>query len=278
MDTKRAGAKVVYHAQGKIEVAHAQEKTATALSHDAVATPDTESRIADMLLAYRILVNEGVFDSYGHLSVRSASNPKHFYMPRATAPGMVTRADIVELDVATGNPVEPNAPRTNGERFIHSEIYQARPDVNAIVHAHTMAVLPFSVAGVPLRPVMAQAGFLPPTTPIFEIRKAFPPNAKERGVLIRTPALGAAAAKALGKNPVVILRGHGMNVVADSMKRAVVQAVYTKIDAEVQFAAMQLNKHITAMDAKELAYNRIESFDIDRPWENFKNNLARASN
>jgi len=262
------------HFQCSIVVAHAQEKTAAAPSHEMAAVADTdESRIAHMIIAYRVLVNEDVLDSFGHLSVRSVKNPNHFYMPRAAAPAMVTRADIVELDVATGNPVEPNAPRTNGERFIHSEIYKARPDVNAIVHAHTMAVIPFGVAGVPLRPVVAQAGFLPPETPIFEVRTAFDPAAKERGMLIRTPALGAAVAKKLGKNPVVILRGHGMNVVADSMKRAVVQAVYTQIDAKVQLAAMQLNKNITAMDDKELAYNRIENFDVDRPWENFKNNL-----
>ena len=90
-------------------------------------------------------------------------------------------------------------------------------------------------------------------------------------------ALGAALAKKLGNNPVVLMRGHGMTVVADSVKRATVQAVYTQIDAQVQLAAMQLNKNIVSMDAKELAYNHVENFDVDRPWDNFKNKLPKET-
>lgn len=265
----------VYPAQGTAGVAYAQEKTAAAPAQTAVADTD-ESRIADLITAYRICVNEGVLDSFGHISVRSVSNPNHFYMPRASTPSLITRADIVELDM-DANPVLPNAPRTNGERFIHSEIYKARPDVQSVIHAHTMAVIPFSIAGTPLRPVVAQAGFLPLETPVFDSREAYGPAAKERGMLVRSAVLGAALAKKLGNNPVVLMRGHGMTVVADSVKRATVQAVYTQIDAQVQLAGMQLNKNITAMDTKELEYNHIENFDVDRPWDNFNNRLPKLS-
>jgi ribulose-5-phosphate 4-epimerase/fuculose-1-phosphate aldolase len=264
-----------YHAQGKIGVVYAQEKTAVppAQENAVVADPD-ELRIADLMTAYRICVNEGVLDSFGHISVRSAKNPNHFYMPRASAPALITRADILELDT-NANPILPNAPRTNGERFIHSEIYKARPDVQSVIHAHTMAVIPFGLAGTPLRPVVAQASFLPLETPLFDSREAYGAAAKERGMLVRSAVLGAALAKKLGNNPVVLMRGHGMTVVADSAKKATVQAVYTQIDAQAQWAAMQLNKNITSMDEKELEFYHIENFDLDRPWDNFKNKLPK---
>ena len=102
-------------------------------------------------------------------------------------PGLVSAADIVEVDVAECIPVAPNAPRLNGERFIHSEVYKARADVSSVIHSHSRAVIPFGLAGVPLRPVVAQAGFLPAETPVFEIREATGPVEK-RGMLVTNPS------------------------------------------------------------------------------------------
>src|SRR4051812_15710399 len=127
-------------------------------------------RIADLALASRILVNEGVLDSFGHVTVRSLRNPAHYFMPRAMPPGLVTANDIVELD-ADSVTVDPQAPRTNGERFIHGEIYRVRPDVQAVVHSHSPAVIPFSIVpGRPLRPVLHMAGFLPEKVSVFDHR------------------------------------------------------------------------------------------------------------
>lgn len=275
MDAKRfvAGLVMLLAVGGWYCVAQKGVDIKTTSDKASIADTD-EQRISDLLVAYRICVNEGVLDSFGHISVRSVTNPSHFYMPRAGAPALITRADIIELD-ENANPIMPNAPRTNGERFIHSEIYKARPDVQAVIHAHTMAVIPFGVADTPLLPVIAQAGFLPLKTPLFDSREAYGTDAKERGMLVRSAALGASLAKKLGSNPVVLMRGHGMTVVADSVKRATVEAVYTKIDAEVQLEAMQLNKKITAMDAKELKFNHVENFDVDRPWDNFRSKLPK---
>ena len=235
---------------------------------------DDTSRIDELVIASHILENEGILDSFGHASVRSDRNPDHFYMPRAMPPGSVAAGDIVELDM-NANPIVKDAPRVNGERFIHSEIYKARPDVQAVVHTHSAAVLPFGLANVPLRAVLVQAGFLPPETPLFEVRDAWG-NATERGVLIRSSMLGAALAKTLGDKTVVLLRGHGDAVVGASIREATVRAIYTDINARAQLAALQLNKTITALDGPELAYNRIEQFDTDRPWDNFVRRLSRA--
>src|SRR4029077_16729294 len=123
-------------------------------------------------------------------------------------------------------PVAPNAPRLNGERYIHCQVYKARGDVQSVIHTHDMAVLPFGIAGVPLKPVVAQAGFLPPEAPLFEVRDA---NATEpkRGMLVLNAHLGDALAAALGSGPVVLMRGHGDTVVGSSVRAATVRTIYT---------------------------------------------------
>lgn len=238
---------------------------------ETAADPDAQ-RIEDLVTACHICANEGVVDSFGHLSVRSAKNPNIFYMSRALAPALVTAGDIMQFDMS-GNPFDPQGRRVNGERFIHSEIYKARPDVQAVIHSHSNTVMPFGIAGVSLKPVIAQAGFLPLETPLFEIREAWGP-VNERGMLVRDTKLAAALAQKLGKSPVVLMRGHGHCVVADSVKRATIHAVYTEMNARVLQAALQLSKTITYLDEKEIAYNAIENFDIERPWENLKSKLV----
>src|SRR5579862_9689667 len=98
-----------------------------------------DEAIADLVLAYKILVNEGVLDSFGHMSVRSTAISQRFFLPRAMPPSLVEPDDVLELDVETSQPVDPRGRRTNGERYLHGEIYKARPDVNAIVHSHSQA-------------------------------------------------------------------------------------------------------------------------------------------
>src|SRR5882762_57135 len=153
----------------------------------AAAADSNEARIEDLITASHILANEGVLDSFGHITVRSATDPGHFFMPRAMPPALVSRADIVELDLDC-KPLTPNAPRLNGERYIHCEIYKARPDVQSVIHTHDLAVIPFGLTRTPLRPVVAQAGFLPKETPLFEVRDAYGP-ATERGMLVLNSSL-----------------------------------------------------------------------------------------
>jgi ribulose-5-phosphate 4-epimerase/fuculose-1-phosphate aldolase len=229
--------------------------------------PD-EARIEDVITASHILTNEGILDSFGHVSARSAKNPDHFFMPRAMPPALVSRADIVEIGLDC-KPVDPNAPRLNGERYIHCEVYKARSDVQSVVHTHDLAVIPFGLTGISLKPVLAQAGFLPPVVPLFEVREA---NASERkrGMLVLNAHLGDALAGKLGANPVVLMRGHGDTVVGSSVREATVRTIYTHIDAQAQSAAMALSPKITTLDNAELETSATENFDADRPWQNYK--------
>jgi ribulose-5-phosphate 4-epimerase/fuculose-1-phosphate aldolase len=234
--------------------------------------PD-EARIEDVITASHILTNEGILDSFGHVSARSAKNPDHFFMPRAMPPALVMRADIVEVGLDC-KPIDANAPRLNGERYIHCQLYKARSDVQSVIHTHDLAVIPFGLAGIALKPVVVQAGFLPLEVPLFEVREA---NASEpetkRGMLVLNATLGDALAKKLGSGPVVLMRGHGDTVVGRSVREATVRTLYTHIDAQAQSAALALGPNITAMNAAELATNAAENFDADRPWQNYKQRL-----
>jgi ribulose-5-phosphate 4-epimerase/fuculose-1-phosphate aldolase len=228
-------------------------------------------RIADLATAYKILLNEGVLDSFGHVSVRSANDPGRFFMPYALPPSLVRTDDVIEYTVSDSQPVDPRGRKVNGERYIHGEIYKARPDVQAVIHSHSQAVIPFSVAGVTLRPVIVQAGFLPLETPNFEIRDA---RGNERGMQVTNAARGASLARTLGKAPVALMRGHGNVVVGNSVKQATVYAVYTDINARMQAASLALNGKIVAMNEPELLGT--SEFDISRPWENFRQKLQDA--
>ena len=239
------------------------------------ATDSNEARIEDLITASHILANEGILDSFGHATARSVTNPSHFFMPRAMPPALVSRADIVELDLDC-KPVTPNAPRLNGERYIHCEIYKARQDVQSVIHTHDLAVIPFGLTNTPLRPVLAQAGFLPKETPLFEVRDAYGPTATERGMLVLNSALGKALAAKLATNPVVLMRGHGETVVGRSVKEATVRTLYTNIDARAQAAAKSMGPDLVALDDAELATNARENFDADRPWENYRQRMLKA--
>ena len=252
-------------------LAAAVRLAAPCYAQDVPAADTDEARIQDIITASHILTNEGILDSFGHISARSIKNPDHFFMPRAMPPALVSRADIVEVGLDC-KPVAPDAPRLNGERYIHCEVYKARSDVQSVIHTHDLAVIPFGLTGISLKPVVAQAGFLPPETPLFEVRDVHK-NQDKRGVLVINADLGDALAKTLGANPVVLMRGHGETVVGRSVREATVRTLYTHIDAQAQSVALALSPNITVMDAAELAFNAAENFDADRPWQNYKQRL-----
>jgi len=236
---------------------------ATQSQHD--ADPDDGLK-ADLVIAYNILVNERILDSFGHVTVRSAKNPDIFLMPRAMPPSLVTKDDILELNVADSQPIDPQGRRVNGERYIHGEIYKARADVNSVIHSHAQAVIPLSLTKYKMRPVVAQAGFLPLETPNFDIRDAREPDG--RGMQVTDTKRGAALARTLGLYPAALMRGHGNVVVGRSIKEATVYAAYVDINARMQTKAMALSPDITLMNEPEL-FTPAE-FDINRPWEHLK--------
>jgi HCOMODA/2-hydroxy-3-carboxy-muconic semialdehyde decarboxylase len=211
--------------------------------------PDSEEqRIEDLVTCNRICSDLELVDGMGHPSVRSLENPSHYYMAQSVAPGLVTRDDIIEFD-QDSKAIDLRGREDHGERFIHGEIYRARPDVQAIVHCHTSMVIPFGLTGTPLPPVIHMAGFLPDNVPIFDVRDV-KDNGGDDGMLVRNPQLGSALAKTLGDSSVVLMRGHGMTVVGVNVPQATARTWYTYVNAQITLETLKLGRPITINKAE----------------------------
>jgi HCOMODA/2-hydroxy-3-carboxy-muconic semialdehyde decarboxylase len=228
------------------------------------------TQIDDLVVADRILAAHEIFDAYGHVSVRSDSNPQHYLMSRALAAELVTANDIVEYDLDS-NPIGPKAPALFLERFIHGELYKARPDVKAVVHCHTPSLIPFGATDVPLRPMFGLAGFIAEGIPVFEIRK----SAGMTDLLIRDAARGKALAQTLGNKPAALMRGHGAVVVGSSLPVAVGRCVYLDMNAKVQAQAMAMSKSVTYLTPEEGKLSVAD--DYRRAWELWRRQVRGGS-
>jgi ribulose-5-phosphate 4-epimerase/fuculose-1-phosphate aldolase len=191
--------------------------------------------IEDIVVGSRILAEFGVLDGFGHVSARDPDNPNHFLMSRSLAPALVAADDIMAFDL-DGNAVDGRGRSVFLERFIHSEIYKARPDVMAVVHTHSPGVVPFTVSRAPLRPIYHNAAFLAAGAPVWDIRQDF----GDTDMLVRNPELGRSLAQTLGDKSVVLMRGHGDVTVGPTVKMAVFRAYYTDVNAKLQAQALAL--------------------------------------
>ncbi len=226
----------------------------------------SKALIDELVLANHILANEDVVDGYGHVSVRSPSNPNHYFLARAGAPALVTAAAITEYDLES-NPVTDTSVTGYTERFIHGEIYKARPDVMAVVHCHCPEVIPFANTSVPLQPMHHMGSFIGGGVPVFEIRNA----GGETDMLIRTPALGRALAQTLGGKSAVLMRGHGAAIVASSLHVVVARAYYLNLNARLQLQAVQLGGKVTYLDSEE---SKKAATDYERSWDSWKSKVT----
>ena len=234
----------------------------------------TLALIADLVDANHILFHQRIVDAFGHISARSPTRAERFYMARNIAPALVSADDIVEYHVATGEAVAADPPRLYLERYIHSEIFKARPDVMAVVHNHSPAVLPFGIVkGARLKPACHMGGFLGEGPPVFEIRDSAGPATD---LLIRNAALGAALAQSLGNERVVLMRGHGCTIVAESVRVAVYRAVYTEVNARLLLQALPMGEVETLTKAEAEATRITNEAQVDRPW-NLWRQQARAA-
>jgi ribulose-5-phosphate 4-epimerase/fuculose-1-phosphate aldolase len=226
------------------------------------ADPRTRA-VDDLVAANRILADQGVLDGYGHVSVRSPGKPDHFLLSRSLAPELVTAADVLEHDL-DGNAAAPAGATLFLERFLHAGVYRARPDVNAVVHSHSPSVIPFGATATPLRPIYHMSAFLRGGVPVFDIRRA----AGETDMLIRTPELGSALAKALGPHAAALMRGHGAVVVAADLPHAVFRSVYTELNARLQAQAISLGGKVTYLDDEEARKAEATmGSTVQRPWD-----------
>ena len=232
--------------------------------------PVDAAEIDDLVAANRILADQGILDGYGHVSIRHSGAPDRYFLSRSRAPAIVTAADIMEFDLDS-SPVDQQGRLMYIERFIHGEIYKARPDVRAIVHSHSPTVIPFGVSSVRLRAICHMSAFIGHDVPVFEMRDC----AGMSDLLIRNGDHGLGLAKVLGGASVALMRGHGNVCVGPDLMTAVYRAVYTEVNARLQAQALALGGEVTflAQEECDLITGRSDTH-YHRPWAMWKSRVA----
>jgi ribulose-5-phosphate 4-epimerase/fuculose-1-phosphate aldolase len=232
--------------------------------------PVERGMLEDLAAASRILVDQGVFDAAGHFSMRHPHRPDRFLMSRSLAPALVTADDIMEFDL-DAEPCDARGRSGFLERFIHSEIYRRRPDVMAVAHSHSAAVIPFGLVGTPLRATYHNAAFLAAGVNVFDIREKFGTT----DIVVNAPDKGAALAEVLADKSVVLLRAHGMVAVGPTVPDTVFRAIFTEVSARVQLQAALLGGPMAALDAEEgrLA-DAVNLATVTRSWDLWKRRVT----
>jgi HCOMODA/2-hydroxy-3-carboxy-muconic semialdehyde decarboxylase len=201
----------------------------------------------DLVVANRILANENIVDAYGHVSIRHPDNPKRFLLARSRAPELVDEDDIIEFTLE-GEPVNDTR-QPYLERFIHGAIFEQRPDVQAVVHAHAEDVLPFGISPTPLQPVIHSGSFMGRHVPVWDIADKF---GTDTDLLVRNIEQGRDLAKCLGANNVALMRGHGFASAARSLIEVVRMSVYIPRNARAQMKALALGGKIKPLHEGEI--------------------------
>lgn len=235
------------------------------------SNPARQKLFGELVTATKILLNEGIMDTFGHISARDPEDPESFFLAQKLAPSLITVEDIqrFNLDGETSD----NRP-SYLERYIHSEIYKARPDVMAVVHSHSPGVIPFSVSQVSLRPVFHNAAFLGAGAPVWEIRKEF----GDTNMLVSNAAIGKSLALALADKSVVLMRGHGDATVGPSVKLAVFRAYYTDVNARLQSQALALGGEVNYLTPAEATKADAVNLQVlDRVWNLWKIRVTAAT-
>jgi ribulose-5-phosphate 4-epimerase/fuculose-1-phosphate aldolase len=230
------------------------------------AGPADPALIEDLVASNRILYDQGVVDGFGHVSARHDKDPNRYMLARSMAPALVTADDIMEYDLDS-TPIDQRGRAVYLERFIHGEIYKARPDVKAIVHSHSPSVLPYANTKVALQPMNHIASFLGGGVPVFEIRDVGGPATN---MLVSNATLGRALAKTLGQRSVALMRGHGSVAAAQSVRHVTFRAIYTEVNAKMESEALRLGDPMFLNDGEAAAAMKTNDGLVDRPWELWK--------
>jgi ribulose-5-phosphate 4-epimerase/fuculose-1-phosphate aldolase len=240
---------------------------------------DLEELKKKVALGNRIMFHQGLADYHGHVSVRIPGTRDFFIKPVLAPLGSVSGRDIIRVNIDDYKTIcEQNWAKAESKRevtrlkappretMIHAAIYENRPDVNSVVHTHQPLATAFSVAGVPLIPIYNQAAVFAPETPIF-------PSPR----LIYTVQDGKEICDTLGDRMAMLLKGHGIIVVGDSLEYATVHAIYLERTAHMQWVASCVGKPVV-MPQKDIDYMKknmiYRSYDA---FAYFKSLLPRSA-
>lgn len=228
----------------------------------------------EVVTANRILARENVVDAYGHITIRHPDNPERYLMSCSRSPELVTLGDVMEftLDgVAVDDDRTPYA-----ERHIHGGIYEARPEINSVVHNHSHAVIPFGVTPTPLKAVAHVGASIGKNVPVWDIRDNF----GDTNLLVVNMEQGRDLAGELGDNNVVLMRGHGCAVTGRSVQGAVMTSIYLQVNAQLLQDTLNMSEQIEYLSDGEIdmcAEVFLSEMSVRRAWEYFQRRAGADS-
>jgi HCOMODA/2-hydroxy-3-carboxy-muconic semialdehyde decarboxylase len=210
-----------------------------------------------------------VLDAFGHISARDPDNPQRYWLSTSKAPGLVQPDDLMEFDLDS-NAIDARGRRTFVERFIHGEIYKARPDVHSVIHAHPPNLIAFCNSDTKLRPMTQTAAFLGDGPPNWDIR-----SIDDGGdMLVRNAGQARSLAETLGRHAIVLMRGHGITLVGETVREAVRRAVAAEANAVQQLQAALLGP-VKFLSEAETRVSSRPMADSERGWELWRQDARR---
>lgn len=191
---------------------------------------------------HRIITAGGLWPiTKGHVSCRVPGADRVLILGHIHAEGRnladTDVDDIVTIDTE-GNFIEGRIEAVD-ERYAHTAVYKARPDVNAVVHAHPTMATAFGIAGVNILPVGNRGAIFAPEVPILAFDKQ-----------IDTPERGDMVARAIGRGCAVVLKNHGVVVASDTIENVCISLFALEETARLQWYAAQLGKVEPISDAE----------------------------
>ena len=233
--------------------------------------PKLEKLLEELVTANRILAREGIVDGFGHVSVRHPDNPQSYLLSRARAPDCIEEGDIMEFTL-DGTAVDAQGRAPYLERFIHGAIFEARPDVNSVVHNHSPSVIPFSVTATKLKPLLHMCANIGHDVPVWDSHDKFGDTA----LLVENMDMGRDLARAMGAGRTILMRGHGATVLAPSIRHVVYVSIYLEVNAKLQMQAMAMGdiKFLTPGEVDKII-SRTGPYSLNRAWENWCRRAGR---
>ena len=225
---------------------------------------DLNSNLRELVTANRILAHEDVVDAFGHVSIRHPGNPEHYFLSRSRAPELVTPEDVMEFTIE-GDPIDQRNRPIYAERPIHGALYEARSDVQAVVHNHSPAVIPFTVTKAPLRPILHLAAIIGVQVPVWDIRDRF----GDTNLLVTTMEQGRDLAGVVGDGRVALMRGHGCVVAGGSLKEAIMASIYLQVNAGLLSESLRLGDvtYLSPGEVEKMSETQLSHLSADRAWE-----------
>jgi HCOMODA/2-hydroxy-3-carboxy-muconic semialdehyde decarboxylase len=225
---------------------------------------DITPSLRQLVAANRILAHEGVVDAFGHVSLRHPENPDRYLLSQSRAPELVAMDDLMEFTLE-GDPIDQERRPMYAERPIHGGIYEARPDVQAVVHNHSPALIPFGVTGTPLRPIFHLAAIMGEKVPVWDIRDRF----GDTNLLVTTMEQGRDLARCVGRGRAALMRGHGCVVAGGSLKEAVMAAIYLQVNARLLLDSLPLGNviYLSAGEVERMSETQRLPLSVNRAWE-----------